>query len=93
MIVGHVVGQLIATRKHEAYQGQKLLLVQPVNLNDQPIGELVLAIDGVDAGAGDRVLLVRDGWSVAHILGQFHAPVDAAVTGVIDQIHIGGLAS
>lgn len=88
MLIGRVVGQLYATQKQSIYEGQRLLVVQPLDLKNEPYGEEVLAIDGVDAGKGDRVLLVQEGWSAMYILGQFNTPVDAAVVGVIDYVHL-----
>ncbi len=86
MIIGRVIDELVSTQKGEYFHGQKLLLVQPLDLNETDMDEAVLAIDGADAGIGDRVLLVQDGFAAMHVLGQFQVPVDAAVIGVIDQI-------
>lgn len=88
MIIGKVVDHLIATRKQPSYTGQKLLVIQPLTLEGFPQGETILAIDGADAGIGDQVLVVQEGWSAMHVLGQFNTPVDAAVIGVIDQISL-----
>ena len=88
MIIGNVIDHFVATQKHSAYEGQKLLLVQPLTLGGQEGGEPILAIDGVDAGEGDQVLVVLEGWSAMYILGQFSTSVDAAIIGVIDQIDL-----
>ncbi len=88
MIVARVVDQLVATRKDPCFEGHKLLLVQPLDLQDQDWGDCVLAIDGVDAGVGDRVLVVQDGWAAMKVLGRFFTPVDAAVIGVIDRLDL-----
>jgi microcompartment protein CcmK/EutM len=48
----------------------------------------VLAVDGVDAGVGDRVLLVQDGKAAQQVLGRKEAAVDAAVVGVVDSLEI-----
>ena len=89
MIIGQVVDELVATCKHPALVGQKLLLVQPLTLqgSDDDL-DPVLAIDGADAGVGDRVLLTQEGFSAMHVLGELYTPVDAAVLGVVDSIHI-----
>ena len=86
MIIGRVIDEMVATQKMEPFQGQKLLLVQPQDLQQKDMDEAVLAIDGADAGIGDQVLLVQDGFAAMHVLGQFWVPVDAAVIGVIDRI-------
>ena len=88
MIIGQVVDQLVSTCKHPAFVGQKLLLVQPITLQGTDTGDPVLAIDGVDAGVGDQVVLTQEGFSAMHVLGEFYTPVDAAVLGVVDSIHL-----
>ena len=60
MLIGRVVGTLVATRKNAKLEGAKLLLVQPLDLAGQAQGGAVLAIDSVSAGVGDRVLLVQE---------------------------------
>ncbi len=88
MIIGRVLDELIATQKDSAFEGQKLLVVQPLTPEEEETGEVVLAIDGADAGVGDRVLVVLDGWASMKVLGKFFTPVDAAVIGVIDRIDL-----
>jgi ethanolamine utilization protein EutN len=86
VLIGRVVGNLVATQKNAKLEGTKLLLVQPLDLAGEPRGSAVLAIDGVDAGVGDRVLLIQDGRSAQLVLGRGIAAVDAAVIGVVDQV-------
>lgn len=88
MIIGRVIHQLFATQKNEKFVGSKLLLVQPLNLDESPCGEPVLAVDSVHAGVGDRVLVVLEGWSANHAARTSEAPMEAAIVGVIDQIDI-----
>ncbi len=88
MLIARVVGQLVASQKYDKLQGEKLLLVQPLGLDDRPRGGPVLAIDGVQAGVGDRVLLVQDGKAAMAVLDKGLAAVDAAVVGVIDQVDL-----
>ena len=89
MLLGRVLGSVVATQKNEKLEGAKLLLVQPLDLEDQPRGAAVLAIDGVDAGIGDRVLLIQDGRSAQLVLGRGTSAVDAAVIGVVDSVELG----
>jgi len=84
VLIGRVVGNLVATQKNAKLEGAKLLLVQPLDLDGEPRGGAVLAIDGVDAGVGDRVLLIQDGRSAQLVLGRGVAAVDAAIIGVVD---------
>jgi ethanolamine utilization protein EutN len=86
MIIARVVGNIVATQKHESHEGQKLLLIQPLDVDDQPIGDVVVALDAVDAGVGDRVLAVQEGFSAMTSVGRVESPIDAAVIGVIDLV-------
>lgn len=88
MLIGRVVGNLVATQKNERLEGAKLLLVQPLGLAGADQGVAVLAIDSCDAGVGDRVLLVQEGKSAMAVLGRGQAAVDAAVVGVIDEVSL-----
>lgn len=88
MLIARVVGNLVATQKNARLDGTKLLLVQPVGLDGADRGATVLAIDAVDAGPGDRVLLVQDGKAAQQALGKGTAAVDAAVIGVVDAVEL-----
>ncbi len=90
MLLGRVVGNVVATQKNGKLEGSKLLLVQPVDPDGTPRGAAVLAIDSVDAGVGDRVLLIQDGRSAQLLLGKGVAAVDAAVVGVVDAVEVAG---
>ena len=69
-------------------KGRKLLLVQPLNLDGSNRGDAVVALDAVDAGVGDRVLLVTEGFSAMTAVGRPQSPIDMAVIGFIDQIEL-----
>jgi ethanolamine utilization protein EutN len=86
VIIGRVIGTAVATQKQQAHEGKKILLVQPMDLEDQPSGDAVLALDAVDAGVGDRVLLVQEGFSAMTAVGEVESPIDAAVVGVVDLV-------
>ena len=86
MIIARVVGNVVASQKHQAHEGQKILLIQPLDLENQPAGEVFVALDAVDAGVGDRVLAVQEGFSAMTSVGQVEQPIDAAVIGVIDMV-------
>jgi len=86
VIIARVVGNLVATQKHEAHEGKKILLIQPLDLDNQPVGDPVVALDAVDAGVGDRVLAVQEGFSAMTSVGHVESPIDAAVVGVIDLV-------
>ena len=86
MQIGRVVGTVVATQKNKKLEGAKLLLVQPMGLDDQPRGAAVLAIDSVGAGVGEKVLLVIEGKAAGDALGKKGAAVDAAIIGIIDEV-------
>jgi len=88
MQIAQVIGTVVATQKHRKFEGAKLLLVQPLTLDDQPRGNALLAVDGVGAGVHEKVLIVLEGRAAGEALGKKGAPVDAAIVGIIDEIDI-----
>lgn len=88
MLIARVIGDVVATQKHASHEGRKALLVQPLNLDGSDRGAAVVALDAVDAGVGDRVLLVTEGFSAMTSVGRPMSPVDMAVVGVIDRIDL-----
>src|SRR5579864_2146725 len=88
MLIARVVGELVATQKHASHEGRKALLVQPLNLDGSARGDAVVALDSVDAGVGDRVLLIMEGYSAMTSVGRPNSPIDMAVIGVIDTISL-----
>jgi ethanolamine utilization protein EutN len=88
MQIARVVGTVVATRKHRKFEGAKLLLVQPLNLDGSARGHSLLAVDGVGAGVNERVLIVLEGRAAGEALGRKGAPVDAAITGIIDEVDL-----
>ena len=86
--MGRVIGNVVATAKHPSHAGQKLLLVEPLDLAEKATGAPFVAVDAVDAGVGDRVLLALDGWAAMTAVGRPRSPIDAAVIGVIDQLDL-----
>ena len=88
MILGRVLGEVVATRKHSSHERRKILLVQPVHPDDTDRGEPVLALDAVDAGVGDRVLVVQEGFAAMSAVGRRQSPIDMAIIGVIDSVEM-----
>ena len=88
MLIGRVIGEVVATRKHPAHEGRKALLVQPLNLDDSDRGDAVVALDAVQAGIGDKVLITPDGYAAFTALGLSLAPVDMAVIGIVDSVEL-----
>jgi len=90
MLIARVIGDVVATQKAPSHEGRKILVVQPLNLDGSDRGEAVLALDAVDAGVGDRVLICTEGWGAMTAVGHTNAPIDMAVVGVIDSIDLHG---
>ncbi len=91
MLIARVIGDITATHKHMSHEGQKLLLVQPLELDQKtPRGDAVIAVDAVDAGQGEIVLLVTEGFSAMTSVGRPDSPIDLAVIGVIDRVDLVG---
>ena len=88
MQIARVIGTLVSTQKHRTFEGAKLLLVQPLNMDDSPRGAALLAVDGVGAGVHEKVLVVLEGRAAGEALGRKAAPVDAAIVGIVDTISL-----
>jgi microcompartment protein CcmK/EutM len=86
MQIGRVVGTVVSTQKNRKLEGAKLLLVQPLTLQDEPRGVALLAIDSVGAGVGEKVLVVIEGKAAGDALGRKAAAVDAAIIGIVDSV-------
>ncbi|HUJ24542.1 MAG TPA: EutN/CcmL family microcompartment protein [Myxococcales bacterium] len=87
MYLGKVVGTVVAERKYEGLAGQKLLLVQPLDHGQQPLGGLEVAVDTVRAGKGDLVFLVGSREAALALEPSF-VPVDAAIVGIVDRVAV-----
>ena len=88
MQIGRVIGTVVSTQKHRKLDSAKLLLVQPLTLDDQPRGVPVLTIDSVGAGIGEKVLIVIEGKAAGAALRRKAAPVDAAIIGIVDAVTV-----
>ena len=88
MYLARVVGDVVSTHKNERLEGKKLLLVKRLSLEDRPEGVEVIALDVVDAGVGDKVLVVQEGSSARKIFDDPKIPVQAVIVGVVDRVDI-----
>ena len=88
MQIALVVGTVVSTQKHRKFEGAKLLLVKPLNIDGKPRGTAMLAVDAVGAGVGEKVLVVLEGRAAGEALGKKAAPVDAAIVGIVDRIDL-----
>lgn len=88
MLIGRVLGELVATQKHPSHENLKILLVQPLNLDGSERGDALVAVDSVQAGLGDKVLLATDGYAAFSSAGLPPSPIDMAVIGIIDRVDL-----
>jgi microcompartment protein CcmK/EutM len=87
MLLAKVVGTVVATRKDEKLVASKLLLVRPADPHGTIDGGYLVAVDTVDAGFGETVLVVS-GSSARMATGMKDCPVDAAIVGIVDQVEV-----
>lgn len=90
MILGDVVGEMVATVKHDALGGRRLLVIRPVTAEGETAGKTLIALDTVGAGRGERVLVNQEGRSAADALGREGIPVRSLVVAVVDEVETGG---
>jgi ethanolamine utilization protein EutN len=82
-----VLGSVTSTVKHPAFVGRKLMVVQPVDEKQQPLGRSFLAVDHTSsAGEGDLVLVMREGGGVRQVLGDKTLPIRSLIVGVVDAV-------
>jgi ethanolamine utilization protein EutN len=86
MFLARVVGEVVATIKHAHLRGDKLLLVRREQADGSPVGSPMIAVDTVDAGPGDRVLVADEGNAAAQVLRRARGPVRTVIVGVVDDV-------
>jgi microcompartment protein CcmK/EutM len=86
MFLARVTGTIVATIKHAHLHSRKLLLVRPEPTPGRPQPPSVIAVDTVDAGLGDRVLVADEGNTAAQVLGMPRGPVRTVIVGVVDEV-------
>ena len=89
MIIARVLGNVVATQKNQRYANASIMLCQPITLEGEETGATMLALDSVDAGVGDLVLIVQEGWGASTAAtGEAGAAIDSAIVGVVDRIDL-----
>jgi microcompartment protein CcmK/EutM len=86
MILGRVVGEIHSTINHGIYENRKLLVVDRIAPDGEPMGAYLIAIDTVDAGVGETVLMIDEGNSARQVMQAPNAPVRSVVVGIVDHI-------
>jgi ethanolamine utilization protein EutN len=89
MILARVLGNVVATQKNQRYQNARVMLCQQITPEGEEMSNTVLALDSVDAGVGDTVLIVQEGWGASTAAtGEPGAAIDSAIVGVVDRIDL-----
>lgn len=90
MYIGKVSGTVVATIKNEVFEGRKLLIVDRLDAAGRPTNSYDIAVDVVQAGIGDTVLVLDEGNSARQIIGKENGAIRAVIVGVVDQIDVPG---
>ena len=89
MILCKVLGSVTATEKHPAFAARKLLVVQPLDEKQEPLGKSFLAVDHTSsAGQGDTVLVLREGNGVRQLAKDKMLPIRSMIVGVVDAVEV-----
>lgn len=89
MILARVLGNVVATKKNLRYENSSVMLCQQIDLEGEETVTTILALNAVDAGVGDTVLIVQEGWSASTAsTGKPGAAIDSAIVGVVDYIDL-----
>lgn len=89
MILARVLGNIVATQKNPRYQAARVMLCQQITPEGEDAGVTLLALDSVDAGEGDVVLIVQEGWGASTAATkEAGAAIDSAIVGVVDRIDL-----
>ena len=86
MMLGRVIGSICATIRHPFFKGQRMLTVELMDAQGKSLNDYVIAIDTIDAGPGDHVLIVDEGTSARQIIGSKDAPVRTVIAGIVDAV-------
>lgn len=89
MILGVVAGNIYSTINHPFYDGCKLLVVDRIHPDGRRTGKYLIAVDSVDAGVGETVLMIDEGNGARQVFNDPQGPVRSAIVGIVDEIHIG----
>ena len=88
MFVGQVAGEIVSTINHPDYDNRRLLVVDRLDPSGKPVGGYLIAVAAVDAGVGERVLVLDEGTGARQILGNSKAPIRSVVVGIVDSVDL-----
>ena len=86
MILGRVIGAITSTINHPFYDAKKLLVVERVDAAGAPLADYLIAVDTVDAGVGDPVLVMEEGTGARQVLASTNGPVRSVIVGIVDLV-------
>lgn len=86
MRLARVRGTVVSTIKHPSYEGHKILLCQPLTPDGREKGDPVVAVDRVQAGDGDLVLILTEGNGVRQLVGPNAGPIRSLIVGIVDEV-------
>jgi len=89
MLLAKVLGNIVATQKNQRYESARVMICEQITPAGEATGHTVLALDSVDAGVGDTVLIVQEGWGASTTAtGKAGAAIDSAIVGVVDHVDL-----
>ena len=89
MLLARVIGNIVSTQKNQRYEGSRVMLCRQISPTGEDMDYTTLALDSVDAGVGDIVLIVQEGWSASTASTKKPgAAIDSAIVGVVDYIDL-----
>ena len=86
MFLARVLGSVVSTIKHPAYDATRLMVVQPVRPDGADDGSAMLAVDCIGSGEGETVLVLRQGTAAAQVLGVESPPIRSVIVGIVDEV-------
>ncbi len=89
MILARVVGNIVATKKNQRYESASVMLCQQITPEGEEMPNTLIALNAIDAGVGDQVLIVQEGWGASTAAtGKPGAAIDSAIVGVVDYVDL-----
>ena len=86
MILGRVIGAITSTINHPFYDAKRLMIVERTDAAGASLPEYLIAVDTVDAGPGDRVLVLDEGNGARQVLASKDGPVRSVIVGIVDEV-------
>ncbi len=89
MLIARVIGNVVATQKNQRYEGSRIMLCRQITPEGEDMSYTCLALDSVNAGEGDIVIIAQEGWSASTAAtGKPGAAIDSAIVGVVDYVDL-----